>query len=50
MSMKEARLRNDVFLPVIGAGLWKITDRQLMAEVVKNAWQCGYRLFEKGNR
>lgn len=46
MSMKEARLRNDVFLPVIGAGLWKITDRQLMVEVVKNAWQCGYRLFD----
>lgn len=44
--MEKVRLRNDVFLPDIGAGLWKITDKALLMEVVKNAYQCGYRLFD----
>lgn len=44
--MEKVRLRNNVPLPVIGAGLWKITDRPLMFQVIKNAYQCGYRLFD----
>lgn len=44
--MREVRLRNDVLLPSIGAGLWKITDKGQMHEVVGNAYQCGYRLFD----
>lgn len=44
--METVRLRNDISLPVIGAGLWKITDRNLLQEVVKNAYQYGYRLFD----
>lgn len=44
--MKNVQLRNGVSLPSIGAGLWKIADRQLMLQVVENAWQCGYRLFD----
>lgn len=44
--MKQVQLRNEVFLPIIGAGTWKITDKQQMQEVIKNAWECGYRLFD----
>lgn len=44
--MKTVQLRNDVQLPMIGAGTWKITDREQMKDVVRTAYQCGYRLFD----
>ena len=44
--MKELQLRNGQILPLIGAGLWKIRDRQLVTQVVGYAWECGYRLFD----
>lgn len=44
--MKTVQLRNDVLLPMIGAGTWKITDREQMRDVVRAAYQCGYRLFD----
>lgn len=44
--MKTVQLRNDVLLPMIGAGMWKITDREQMRDVIRTAYQCGYRLFD----
>lgn len=44
--MNSIQLRNGVSFPPIGAGLWKITDRQMMFQVMESAWQCGYRLFD----
>lgn len=44
--MDGVRLRNEAFLPAIGAGLWKITEKELMRKVIESAYHCGYRLFD----
>ena len=44
--MGEVQLRNGISLPTIGAGLWKITDKSQMRDLIDSACQCGYRLFD----
>ncbi len=39
-------LRNNNEIPVIGLGTWKITDRNIMADVIQNAYKAGYRLID----
>ena len=33
-------------LPKIGLGTWQITDRELMKDIISNAYECGYRLID----
>lgn len=44
--MNQVKLINGVELPQIGLGTWQITDRSQMVEVVSNAYDVGYRLFD----
>lgn len=44
--MKEIELRNGVKIPGIGLGTWKITDKDQLMDVIRNAWESGYRLFD----
>ena len=44
--MKFCSLRNDVNVPCVGLGTWQITDRDVMAEVIGNAYGLGYRLID----
>ncbi len=39
-------MRNGIAIPKVGLGTWQITDRQVMKEVVQNAYQAGYRLID----
>lgn len=40
------RLRNDVDMPSIGLGTWKITDKEIMNNVIGSAYDMGYRLID----
>lgn len=44
--MQTVRLKNNILLPAIGAGLWKIMDKEEMQNVIANAYEYGYRLFD----
>lgn len=44
--MNDIVLRNGICLPQIGLGTWKITDRDVMLEVIANAFNAGYRLID----
>lgn len=44
--MEKVTLRNHISIPMIGLGTWKITDRAELKEVVSNACDLGYRLFD----
>ena len=43
---QEIILRNGMILPVIGMGTWQITDREIIKQVIKNAFDTGYRLID----
>lgn len=44
--MQKVKLRNEIEMPAIGLGTWKITNREEMLGVIKAAFQTGYRLFD----
>lgn len=44
--MEKMKLSNGIEIPAIGLGTWKITDKQEMLFVIKNAYEYGYRLFD----
>lgn len=44
--MKNIKLRNNIEIPQIGLGTWKITDRELMKKVIAGAYHAGYRLID----
>lgn len=44
--MEYITLRNNNKLPVIGLGTWQINDRGQMADVISDAIDVGYRLFD----
>ena len=44
--MEYATLRNKNTIPYVGLGTWKITDRELMAEIISVAYDEGYRLID----
>lgn len=44
--MEQIKLVNGVELPTIGLGTWQITDRDQIVDVISNAYDVGYRLFD----
>lgn len=44
--MKTVTLRNGVEIPTIGLGTWQITDRERMKQVIRAAFEKGYRLID----
>ena len=44
--MEYLSLRNGHLLPCIGLGTWQITDRDVMADLVGEAYKVGYRLID----
>lgn len=44
--MKKIKLRNEIELPQIGLGTWQLTDRELLKQIVSNAYEEGYRLID----
>lgn len=44
--MEYNKLRNGLLLPKVGLGTWQIVERSLMNDVIKNAYDCGYRLID----
>jgi len=44
--MKHVKLINGLELPCLGLGTWQITDRKQMSNVLSNAFDAGYRLFD----
>lgn len=43
---REKKLANGVVMPQIGVGTWQIQDRETIKDLVKNAYDIGYRLFD----
>ena len=39
-------LSNELKLPIIGFGTWKLINNEETIEIIKNAVKCGYRLFD----
>lgn len=39
-------LHNKLKIPQIGFGTWQITDKEVMQNVIKSAFETGYRLFD----
>ena len=39
-------LNNNIKIPRIGLGTWQITDKDIMSDIVKNAFDTGYRMFD----
>ena len=44
--MEHITTKNGVSIPVIGFGTWQITDRGKMIEVIRDAYDAGYRLID----
>lgn len=44
--MEKVQLRNNLTIPSIGLGTWKITDKQQMLMTIESAFISGYRLFD----
>ncbi len=44
--MEYITTRNGGSLPLIGLGTWQITDREKMLEVIREAYEAGYRLID----
>ncbi len=44
--MKYKELSNGNSIPYIGLGTWKLTDRQLLSELIGAAYEKGYRLID----
>lgn len=44
--MKGGRIETNMNIPVIGLGTWKITDREQLVRVIRDAYESGYRLFD----
>lgn len=44
--MKYFILGNGMKIPQIGLGTWQLTDRDLLEELLKNAYEYGYRLID----
>ena len=44
--MKTVTIRNGVEIPTIGLGTWQITDRERMKQVIRAAFEKGYRLID----
>lgn len=39
-------LRNGNRLPCVGLGTWQITDREIMSDIISEAYKAGYRLID----
>lgn len=44
--MKEKNLINGVPMPQIGIGTWQIKERETIKDLIKNAYDIGYRLLD----
>lgn len=44
--MEYRELSNGLRIPAVGLGTWQITDREMMKQVVRDAYDCGYRLVD----
>lgn len=44
--MKQIELSNHITMPQIGLGTWQINDKEIMRELIDNAYQSGYRLID----
>lgn len=44
--MEKVQLKNNLAIPSIGLGTWKITDKQQMLMTIESAFINGYRLFD----
>ena len=44
--MESVTLRGGVTLPKIGLGTWQLTDAKLLAELLPEAFEAGYRLID----
>lgn len=44
--MEYVKLNNGIEMPYLGIGTWQITDRDLMKEIIKYAYNEGYRLID----
>lgn len=44
--MEHLLLRNGNLIPCVGLGTWQITDKDVMADVVGEAYKAGYRLID----
>ncbi len=44
--MRENLIRNGNQIPIVGLGTWQITERNLLKEIVRDAYDVGYRLID----
>ncbi len=44
--MENITLSNGVNIPLVGMGVFKIDSEDMMKEIIENAIDCGYRLFD----
>lgn len=44
--MKEIKLNNGITMPILGFGVFQITDLGIAERVVENAIRSGYRLID----
>lgn len=42
----SCKLKNNVDIPFIGFGTWKVTDREIVNNVINDSFNCGYRLID----
>lgn len=44
--MEYLKLNNGMMLPQVGLGTWQVTRREVVNDVISNAYHAGYRLFD----
>ena len=44
--MNQIKLSNGMHIPQIGLGTWQVTDKEVMRELLDNAYRIGYRLID----
>lgn len=44
--MNQIKLSNGMHIPQIGLGTWQVTDKEVMRELLDNAYRTGYRLID----